>query len=193
MNEFYGCPVIVRQVTDSTISIELASHDIKDRVECNFVNQEMMFAKTIVRLAEKSAKYVSVAELCEMCNVGRFAVSKITSSLLVNTESSKVNIGLNLKFDGKKLKVQGYSRLAFNGWEYSLAAVELIRAYAQKFPEVFKCIEKQRHGDFFNMTDLYPANIAKAKMDEIREFLKSMGVGELERIPVDHETLDAVR
>jgi hypothetical protein len=56
-------------------------------------------------------------------------LSKITSSLLVQHEGQKVNIGLNLKFEAKGQKVLGYTRKGDGGWEYSGRAIELIKEY----------------------------------------------------------------
>lgn len=57
-------------------------------------------------------------------------LSKITSSLMLfGPKDSKVNAGLNLKFDAKNQKVLGYSRKTDNGWEFSEKAIELISNY----------------------------------------------------------------
>jgi 5'-3' exoribonuclease 1 len=57
-------------------------------------------------------------------------LSKIASSLMINTGGdSKINAGLNLKFEAKSQKVLGYTRKTDSGWEYSEKAIELIREY----------------------------------------------------------------
>lgn len=57
------------------------------------------------------------------------SLSKITSSLMLWGPESKLNAGLNLKFEAKSQKVLGYSRKTDNGWEFSNKAVDLIRDY----------------------------------------------------------------
>lgn len=64
------------------------------------------------------------------------ALSKLTSSVLVTLGEAKTNIGLSLKFEAKSLKVLGYSRKGESGWEFSNKAIELIKEYNAKFPEV---------------------------------------------------------
>jgi 5'-3' exoribonuclease 1 len=70
------------------------------------------------------------------------ALSKLTSSVMVNLGDSKTNIGLNLKFEAKSLKVLGYSRKGDAGWEFSNKALELIKEYNMKFPEVVDALER---------------------------------------------------
>ena len=72
------------------------------------------------------------------------ALSKICSSLLVLYNDQRVNVGLNLKFEAKGLKVLGYSRKSSGGnWEYSQKAVELIQEYRDKFPEVAQALARK--------------------------------------------------
>ena len=62
------------------------------------------------------------------------AVSKITSSFMVITSNNqKQNLGLNLKFEGRGLKVINYSKKDGKFWEFSEKAVELIRDYKVLF------------------------------------------------------------
>ena len=59
---------------------------------------------------------------------------------------SKVNIGLNLKFEAKAQKVLGYSQKGESGWEFSNKAVELIREYISLFPEICSGLDRSRGG-----------------------------------------------
>lgn len=58
------------------------------------------------------------------------SLAKVTSSLMVSVSGdSKVNLGLNLKFEAKSQKVLGYTRKTDGGWEYSPKAVKLVSDY----------------------------------------------------------------
>jgi len=82
-----------------------------------------------------------------MLHMTGLAVSKITSSLMVIlTDGSKVNLGLNLKFQGKGLKVLAYTRMDSRGWEYSAKAVELLRDYQLAFPKLFQKLDNRGDG-----------------------------------------------
>jgi 5'-3' exoribonuclease 1 len=75
-------------------------------------------------------------------------LSKITSSLLLFTPTgdTRVNVGLNLKFEAKQQKVLGYSRKTESGWEFSEKAIELIREYKDKFPEIIRMLDTNKSG-----------------------------------------------
>lgn len=83
-----------------------------------------------------------------MVGMSGLTLSKITSSLLLHgMTDQRVNVGLNLKFEAKGQKVLGYSRKGENGqWEYSGKAIELIREYKQKFPEIISTLDTNRGG-----------------------------------------------
>jgi 5'-3' exoribonuclease 1 len=65
-----------------------------------------------------------------MVGISGRGLSRITSSFLVVTpDNLKINLGLNLKFEAKALKVIDYSRKDRQYWEFSEKAVDLIREY----------------------------------------------------------------
>jgi hypothetical protein len=46
--------------------------------------------------------------------------------------------------------------------------------------------------DLYHATDFYPKDIASAKIQEIKEWLRAVHVREFERVPLDSEQLDKV-
>jgi len=65
-----------------------------------------------------------------MLGISGRTLGKITASFMVITSDGvKNNIGLNLKFEAKSLKVLDYSRKDGRSWEYSQQAIDLIREY----------------------------------------------------------------
>ena len=49
--------------------------------------------------------------------------------MVVAADNTKTNLGLNLKFEAKALKVVEYSRKNRQYWEFSEKALDLIREY----------------------------------------------------------------
>jgi hypothetical protein len=85
--------------------------------------------KAIVSNRTSSRYYPSFKVASALGMSGR-ALSRITSSFLVITGNhQKVNLGVQLKFEAKGLKVVGYSRKNDRYWEFSDKTVELIKAY----------------------------------------------------------------
>lgn len=53
--------------------------------------------------------------------------------MVITSNNQKQNLGLNLKFEGRGLKVINYSKKDGKFWEFSEKAVELIRDYKVLF------------------------------------------------------------
>ena len=153
--------------------------------------REEGWGRSIAIHAERTTPYTPSFAVARQLNLNPLALSKLTSSFSVNSNSLKLNLGLNLKFEAKKLKVLGYSRKGSTGWEFSQKAVDLILQYMVKFPEFIAGIQKHPQGDTFNDTDFYPQDVAPAKMKEIGAWLKSIEAKSFERVPLDADQLDS--
>jgi hypothetical protein len=94
----------------------------------NEARENAAFTKVVA--TRPAGNYFAAYELTRRLGMSGLALSRITSSFMVATsDGNKTNLGLSLKFEGKGLKVMGYSRKLDRGWEFSEKAVELIRAY----------------------------------------------------------------
>lgn len=77
-----------------------------------------------------------------MLGLSSRGIARITSSfLIISSDNQKHNIGLNIKFEAKSLKVIDYSRKEGRHWEFSEKAIKLIKEYQEAFPDVFKCLD----------------------------------------------------
>ncbi|CAJ2508070.1 Uu.00g092560.m01.CDS01 [Anthostomella pinea] len=181
----YGRPLEVLAHADNRAEILLSVPAVK---EPDFARQ------TIVR-AEQQSGYRPSYAVAKMLGLHPLILSKITSSFHVNTigGSMRVNLGLNLKFEGKKQKVLGYSRKSSAGWEFSPAAVSLLVDYMTRFPDFFAAILRNPSGNEFSETQLWPgdADAASAKTKEIGAWLKTVETSKFERVPLDAEQLDS--
>lgn len=153
--------------------------------------KEPEFGYDIVRNAEGTTPYTSSYQVAKALHLSPLTVAKITSSFTVIVDNSRVNLGLNLKFEAKKQKVLGYSRRGATGWEFSDKAISLLHEYMIKFPEFIAGIQRKPQGDGFDATDFYPADIAAKKIKEIQAWLKSIEAKNFERVPLEAEQLDS--
>jgi len=154
-------------------------------------NREPEFGRHIALQAEKLTPYVPAFALARNLKLHPLALAKLTSSLTVQSGGLELNLGLNLKFQARKLKVLGYSRIGPSGWEYSPKAVDLIQQYMIRFPEFVAGIANKPKGDAYKDTDFYPEGQAKAKMKEIGQWLKSIESKSFEKVPLEAEQLDS--
>ncbi|MCJ1434358.1 hypothetical protein MMC27_003726 [Xylographa pallens] len=154
-------------------------------------DKEFEFGRSIAQQAEQLTPYTPSYAVARMLGLNPLVLSKITSSFQVTVESSKVNLGLNLKFEAKKLKVLGYSRRGSNGWEFSNKAIQLLQEYMVKFPEFIAAIQHNPQGNIYSATDFYSEKEATSKIKEIQAWLKSIESKSFEKVPLDAEQMDS--
>lgn len=149
------------------------------------------FGRDIAIKTDRLSPYVPSFAVAKMLNLSPLVLSKITSAFQVILDDSKVNLGLNLKFEAKKLKVLGYSRRGLNGWEFSDRAIQLLRQYMLKFPEFIAGIQRNPQGNIYEATEFYPKSDVKAKIKEIQLWLKSGEAKGFEKVPLEAAQLDS--
>ena len=174
--------------------VQIDGHREKNKVDIWVLtvgNHDEQWAKGMVRQLESATVYLPAFRVAQNLQMNPLALSKITSSFNVTSSSLRLNLGLNLKFESRQLKVLGYSRKGQSGWEYSRKAIDLIQQYMIRFPEFIAGIQRNPRGDGFQDTDFYPPNEAAGKMKEIGKWLKSVEVKEFERVPLNAEQLDS--
>ena len=99
-------------------------------------------------------KYFPSFKVAEMVGMSSMAIAKITSRFMVLTsDGQKHDLGLNLKFEARSLKVIDYSKKNGRYWEFSDKAVDLIRDYAKKYPEVMAVLKNSGDGIILQRPD----------------------------------------
>jgi hypothetical protein len=117
----YGVAACVASTTKDTLSFVLAFSP-SDKLE-NEALKEVVIERT-------GAEYFPSFQVAEMLAMSKRALSRVTSSFMVLVaDGQKVNIGLSIKFEGKSMKVLGYSSKNGHVWEFSDLAIDLIRDY----------------------------------------------------------------
>ncbi|KAL8953774.1 MAG: hypothetical protein Q9222_000391 [Ikaeria aurantiellina] len=182
MGEFnYGRPVHVIGHTNGKVDIWVSPQQGKIS----------NFGRLVVAQADRLTPYTPSFAVAKMLGLNPLVLSKITSAFQVTVDDNRVNVGLNLKFEAKGLKVLGYSRKAANGWEFSQKAVELIRQYMVRFPNFIAGVQRNAQSREYAATDFYPQDQAKAKIKEIQSWLKEIESKSFEKVPLDAAQLDS--
>ncbi|ETN44567.1 uncharacterized protein HMPREF1541_10237 [Cyphellophora europaea CBS 101466] len=155
--------------------------------------RQLEFGRDIARQAEKLSPYFPSYMVARQLSLNALALAKITSSYQVKVDDTRVNLGLNLKFEAKKLKVLGYSRKSAGGWEFSTAAINLLTSYMTNFPDFIAAIHHNPQGDMLSPTDLFPGDeaAAKARVKQIQAWLKEIESKNFDRVPLEAEQLDS--
>ena len=149
------------------------------------------FGRSIVAQADRVTPYAPSFAVAKTLGLNPLVLSKITSAFQIVLDENRVNLGLNLKFEAKKLKVLGYSRKGPSGWEFSQKAVQLLQQYMVKFPEFIANVQRNPQSKDYIATDFYPKEEAKARIKEIQVWLKEIESKSFEKVPLDAEQLDS--
>ncbi|KAH6626420.1 XRN 5'-3' exonuclease N-terminus-domain-containing protein, partial [Chaetomium sp. MPI-SDFR-AT-0129] len=185
----YGQPFEVGGHSSGKLTIWLAVQDKKVVQE----KGETTFAKKIIHDAERGMHYLPSYMVAKQLDLHPLTLSKITSSYFIRTLGDlRVNLGLNLKFEGRKQKVLGYSRKSQTGWEFSPAAVHLIVEYMTRFPDFFAGVKRNPSSAELTESDLWAdATAGSTRVKEIGAWLKTLKTSSMERVPLDAEQLDS--
>ncbi|KAH9809302.1 hypothetical protein Tdes44962_MAKER06162 [Teratosphaeria destructans] len=174
--------------------LEVTGHTADGKAEIwvsMLLEKEREFGKEIAWQAERKTPYFPSYQVAKMLNLHPLVLSKLTSAFNVNSSGLRLNLGLNLKFEAKKLKVLGYSRKGQSGWEYSQKAIDLLTQYMIRFPEFVGRISANPTGDGWEDTAFYPdPQEAKIKMKEIGQWLKSVQTKDFDKVPLEAEQMD---
>ncbi|KAF9206012.1 hypothetical protein BGZ49_003157 [Haplosporangium sp. Z 27] len=180
----YGCPAQVIAHSDNALALRVAIPDDK--------KGEPTFGHEIVKQSIANSVYMPSFVVCKKVGISSLVLSKLTSSLHVVYRSTdrRVNLGLNLKFEGKKQKVLGYTRKTDSGWEFSQKAVALLQEFKQLFPEFFEGLEHKARTDLYIAEELYPGGNSVEQIKRVEDWLRKSKVKDFERVDIDAQQLD---
>ncbi|KAJ2009668.1 exonuclease II Exo2 [Coemansia thaxteri] len=111
----------------------------------NFLGVNALAHQARVGTERYKPSYIVAREL----DMSSLLLSRITSKMMLLDESkggdsARVHIGLDLKFEAKRLKVSGYTKRGSSGWLFSDRAVDLLRRYKSAFPDMFAGLESTK-------------------------------------------------
>ncbi|XP_076630209.1 5'-3' exoribonuclease pacman [Colletes latitarsis] len=143
---------------------------------------------------QHKTQYMRGSIAAQRLGISAHLLSRITGSIYVkqtsdefHLEEAKYNIGLNLKFNKKNEEVPGYTRKENGQWLYSSKAVDLIRNYMVKCPELFERLTQIVSNDVFMEDNLFDKG--SGTLNDIVAWLKEELQG-LKSCPCDTEALE---
>lgn len=188
-NKFLGAQATVVGHTNGNVDIEMTV-PVDEKYQ-----SEPEFGHEIARKQEKDVHYESAQNIAREVNISPLALSKLTSALTVTEKMNhRVNVGLNLKFESRGEKVLGYTRKHPGGyWEYSQAAVALIREYVEKFPEFIQLLKNQKGGGMLSISDFGWTNDGSKVLRAMKEWISTKKIDSLTRASFETEELEKVK
>lgn len=130
----YGAPATVAGYTGSD-KLNVRIDKIQSVLEPNI-------GKKRLEIENREIRYLTSYEAAKQLKISGLFLSKITGSYMIRDKAGgRQNVGLDIKFDARRLKVLGYSRKNSRFWEYSPLAIQLLKDYRAKFPTLFNNLQ----------------------------------------------------
>ncbi|XP_039303025.1 5'-3' exoribonuclease 1 isoform X3 [Solenopsis invicta] len=148
---YYGAMGKVMQNKDSSKSrrIKISINNVK----------EPTFEAVKQAYSHQKTRYMHGSIAAQRLGISSHLLSRITGTIYViqasKDELSKYNLGLNLKFNKRNEEVPGYTRKENSQWLYSTKAIELIRNYMTKCPNLFERLAQNVTNDIFQEEELF--------------------------------------
>lgn len=137
------------------------------------------------------ALYYPSPHVSKQLRIGALTLSKITSGLMIDqANGQRTNVGLNLKFEARGQKVLGYAQRNERGWEYSQKAIDLLKEYISKFPEIPAALDGKHGKDVTSASAFFPEDTEK-RLDELKKWIKEKGVRDFEKVSLYSDQMEA--
>lgn len=140
--------------------------------------------------------FMTAHQVAQQLGVNTNFVARITGVVYVQVNSrdaearSRINIGLNLKFNRSGEEVPGYSLRANDSWLYSNKCCDVLKAYLTKYYTFLEKIQPLLERDTINIEDLSPDSNGTEEVKEIAKWLKEQECSQLDRVKSGSEMLD---
>lgn len=162
------------------------------------VPQEPSF-EDIYELHERNeGSYLNAYNLSAALNISENVINRITGSVLViagnkrmvTEGTSKVNIGLQLKFPKQNEELAGYTKKD-RMWFYSEKATKLIEEYYSKYPSVFAVLGRNTGGnDIYYESDFFLTTEGEENLSTLLKWLGTLPHRKADRRPVGSESVE---
>lgn len=174
----YGAPAVVAGHTNPD--------KLNLRIDGILSVHEPNIGRKRFEIENREIRYLPSFEAAKILKVSGLFLSKITGSYMLKEGSGgKTNVGLDIKFDARRIKVLGYSRKGPKFWEFSPLAINLIKEYRAKFPKFFDALSRLP-----NTNDMPPVSQLCDK-DEIKQILQWLkkAKADMHQVSLESESL----
>lgn len=174
----YGSSATVVGYNDQKTTLSIRISKIQTSAEPNIGRRRFEIEK-------REIKYYPSFDVAKKLKINPLFLSKITSGYMIeDAKGRKVNIGLELKFEARRMKVLGFTKKSGKFWEYSPLAIQLLSDYKQKFPTLFNNLLNYNSK---SMPALREVSNEK-ELEEVRKWLKE-AKSQMNTVSLESESL----
>ncbi|KAF8363050.1 hypothetical protein PRIPAC_89973, partial [Pristionchus pacificus] len=178
----YGYPAIVKEIIDE------GTTNCRLTVQYALPQQEMDLRPIRSEPDKFSLQWCDGYTSQRQTGLDRGLIARLTGTVFImdctqdeltadaSFRPPKLNVGLNLKLSKRNEETPDYAkRLPEGYWIYSILTVRALAEYKNKFPEIFKYLEKNNSmDDNYYSGDIWPKEEQrKERMDELRQWLEN--------------------
>ncbi|KAJ8021757.1 5'-3' exoribonuclease 1 [Holothuria leucospilota] len=191
-NPHYGAMGKVLDATDGKVTVRF---NIPTDPDFQFIMK---------REQQHRIQYYPAHVLAKKLAVSSHLVSRITGTIFISKgpppstgvdqdikSGSRINVGLNLKFNKTSEEVPGYTKKFEEGtsWQYSNKLLDVLREYVVSFPEIFDMLSGTKsQSDVFYETDVFGDSPTRLK--ELRDWLSEVECCKTPRAKSGQQVLD---
>ena len=131
-----------------------------------------------VELSQQFSTYHPGYRAAKIVGISPYMLSRITGSIYIfYPAQQKWNVGLSLKFTKEKCGIAGFTKRENDTWLYSDALVQVVKAYNEKFPKVFRTLEKRLLNgseEQLSAEDVFGSENTLEELKSLTEWMKSL-------------------
>ena len=142
--------------------------------------------------------YMNAYQTAAMIGINNNVLSRITGTVLmiagmkrqISDGTSKINIGLQLKFPKQNEELVGYTKKE-NAWFYSEKVVTLVQEYYRRFPKLFFLLERHSGAnDIYYESDLFGTTTGEENLQTLLSWINQLPHQKAERRTGGSQTID---
>ncbi|GMR35858.1 hypothetical protein PMAYCL1PPCAC_06053 [Pristionchus mayeri] len=179
----YGYPALVKEIADE------GTPNCRLTVQYALPTQDMDLRAIRSEPAKFSLQWCDGYSTLRQTGVDRGLIARLTGTVFImdctqeemekdgSYRPPKLNVGLNLKLSKRNEETPDYAKRTPEGyWIYSILTVRALIEYKNRFPEIFKFLEKNNSvEDNYYSGDIWPQEeTRKGRVAELREWLEGL-------------------
>lgn len=147
---------------------------------------------------ERDRDYLSTFQVCNLLRISGRTLGRLSGTVWVvlgprrqkMENVTKHNIGLQLKYPRQNEERAGYCFRTNNQWYYSSLAVDLMRNYCQRYPDVIDFFgDSNDRAEFVFEQDVFPNAVGHRRVEELANWVRQQPHMKVERISCGSKTV----
>ncbi|XP_039227634.1 5'-3' exoribonuclease 1 isoform X2 [Drosophila yakuba] len=147
---------------------------------------------------ERDRDYLSTYQVCHLLRISGRALGRLTGTVWVvlgprrqkMENVTKHNIGLQLKYPRQNEERAGYCCRTNNQWFYSSLALDLMRDYCERYPDVITFFgDSNDRAEYVFEEDVFPDEVGQHRVEELANWVRQQPHMKVERIACGSKTV----